>query len=207
MTTSSTKRQPQGRPSRLGHSCPLGRCWSGRGLLSVLAAGLVAITACFTAGCAGAARDVGSADAEADRAATDTSVPETAAAPVAATAPDEPEPVAAETETLWRTEYDEALALAAEQDRPVLLRFTAEWCVPCQVMDKSVFPDRNVKAALAEHAVPVKIDIDEARNADVARRYGIRGIPALLLVDADGKELDRGGFMSAEALVKFVGKS
>jgi len=74
-------------------------------------------------------------------------------------------------------------------------------------MDQNVFPNQDVKAALAAHVVPLKLDIDQESNAEIARRYGIRGIPTLLLVDSQGNELDRGNFMSAEALVKFVRKS
>lgn len=172
-------------------------CPSRGPLAAVMAAGLATVVACFVSGRAGAARDAGSADANADRADAEASVPETAAASVPATAPVEPEPTVAET--VWQTEYEQALALAAEQGRPLLLRFTAEWCVPCQVMERSVFPDRDVTPALAGHAVPEKIDIDDERNAHIARRYGIRGIPTLLLVDPNGDKLDRGGFMSAEA--------
>jgi thioredoxin-related protein len=57
---------------------------------------------------------------------------------------------------------------------------------------------------LAERVIPVALDIDEPRNADLALRHGVRGVPTLLLVDAQGTVLARGGFMSAEALVEFL---
>lgn len=104
----------------------------------------------------------------------------------------------------WRENFNAALEEAAAVDRPVLLRFTAEWCLPCQVMDKNVFPDESVQSALLQRAIPVKIDIDQSANRELAARYGIRGIPTMVLVDAQGHELARGGFMSAEALVEFL---
>ena len=165
-------------------------------------AGLVITSVCFVSGCAGAARDVASEEDAAERTTARVSEPERSAvsSPAAETEP-------LERETLWRTDYEQAISLATQQDRPVLLRFTAEWCVPCRVMDQNVFPNQDVKAALAAHVVPLKLDIDQESNAEIARRYGIRGIPTLLLVDSQGNELDRGNFMSAEALVKFVRKS
>jgi thiol-disulfide isomerase/thioredoxin len=43
----------------------------------------------------------------------------------------------------------EALASAARQHRPLVLEFYTDWCHPCQDMDRRVFPDARVKAALA----------------------------------------------------------
>lgn len=104
----------------------------------------------------------------------------------------------------WREDFDAALAEAAKQQRPVLLRFTASWCAPCRVMDARVFPDDRVKSAIKERVIPLKIDVDVEQSATVARRYGVGGVPTLILVDATGKEITRGGFMSAEQLVKFL---
>lgn len=114
---------------------------------------------------------------------------------------------AAETEaaaTVWREDFVGALRDAGKQGKPVLLRFTASWCNPCQVMERQVWPQEEVRRTLAEHAIPVKIDIDQESQFEVVQRYGVRAIPALVLVNADGEELARGGFMSVEALVEFL---
>lgn len=113
----------------------------------------------------------------------------------------------ANTEPAWRTDFDEALALAAKNKQPALLRFTAKWCPPCQVMDRSVFPRPEVRQALADRVVPVVLDIDLDENQDLAWRYRVQGVPTMILVDADGKVLNRAGFMSAEGLLKFLGDS
>lgn len=104
----------------------------------------------------------------------------------------------------WRDDFDAALIEAGEKERPALLRFTADWCAPCRVMDANVFPDERVAAAIAERVVPVEIDADRAESLDVAHRYGVVGIPTLVLVDAGGNELARKGFMSAEQLLEFL---
>lgn len=168
----------------------------GGPILAVLAFGLLGTLAWVASGVAGPAQGDG---------------PSTNTTP-APSEPGGPSPaarhasadVAAETEPAWETDVEKGLKLAAAKERPALLRFTAQWCPPCQVMDRSVFPDREVKAALAERVVPVELDIDEERNAELALRYGVRGVPTLLLVDAEGTVLARGGFMSAEALVRFL---
>lgn len=110
-------------------------------------------------------------------------------------------------EPTWQTDFDLALALAAKAKQPALLRFTAKWCPPCQVMDRSVFPRPEVKQALADRVVPVILDIDRDENQDLAWRYHVQGVPTMVLIDAEGKVLNRASFMSAEGLLKFLGAS
>lgn len=62
-----------------------------------------------------------------------------------------------------------------------ILKFQATWCGPCKMLS-------NVMEG-EDFGVPVRVvDIDE--EADLARSYGIRGVPTLLLTD-DGVEVKR----------------
>ncbi len=69
--------------------------------------------------------------------------------------------------------------------KPVLVDFWAEWCAPCRMLAPTV-------AAVAEHygdtATVVKLNVDD--NPSTAQRYGIKGIPTLILF-RDGKEVER----------------
>ncbi len=71
-----------------------------------------------------------------------------------------------------------------QADTPVLVDFWAEWCAPCHQLDPIV-------ADLAEEydgrVKFVKIDTEE--NFDIPARYGILGLPALL-VFKDGNKVD-----------------
>lgn len=68
--------------------------------------------------------------------------------------------------------FDEAVL---QSNIPVLVDFWAPWCVPC----KALGPTFEALAGEYEgRAAFVKVNIDET---DVAARYGIRGIPTLLM--------------------------
>jgi protein disulfide-isomerase len=106
----------------------------------------------------------------------------------------------------WRTDFTAALAEARASGKPVLIDFTASWCPPCKVMKHQVWPDAEVAQA-ASAFIPVMIDVDEPGNEAVAQRYGVRGIPTILVVDADGRVLREAAFMSKGGMIDFLKKS
>lgn len=88
-----------------------------------------------------------------------------------------------------------------QSDKPVLVDFWAPWCAPCRMLAPTV-------AAVAEKyhgsANVVKLNVDE--NPGVSQRYGIKGIPTLILFK-NGKEEERVvGATSKEAIARMIDK-
>jgi len=86
----------------------------------------------------------------------------------------------------WHSDLESAFAEARESDRPVLVHFSATWCGPCRQMEP-VLHSRTVANLLRNDAVGAHLDFD--RNKAVAQQYGVRGIPADVLLTPDGKIL------------------
>lgn len=82
----------------------------------------------------------------------------------------------------------EALATAKSENKLVLLDFKATWCVPCRRLEKETFADPIV-AELLKQFVLVKIDTDE--HPELAKHFGVVGLPDLRFLKLDGSEVKR----------------
>lgn len=93
-------------------------------------------------------------------------------------------------------EFDNVIATS---DVPVVVDFWAEWCGPCKQMSphlEAVSEDMAGKVKIA------KINVDE--NPMVASRYGVRGMPTLM-VFKDGKvAATHLGAMSKQAITDWI---
>ncbi|EAT09150.1 MULTISPECIES: thioredoxin TrxA [Sphingomonadaceae] len=61
-------------------------------------------------------------------------------------------------------------------DKPVLVDFWAEWCGPCKMIGPAL---EEISEELGDKVTIAKINIDE--NPDAPGKYGVRGIPTMIL--------------------------
>ncbi len=114
------------------------------------------------------------------------------------------------TELPWRPYTKAVFLVARTQQRPVMLEFTADWCLNCKVLEKTTYADQKViDAAREAGVVALQIDMTEMHEADKQLMKGFGGwaLPFLVLIDDQGK-VRRAftGIFGADTLVGYLGQ-
>ena len=88
-----------------------------------------------------------------------------------------------------------------QSDKPVLVDFWAAWCAPCRLLAPTV---DAIAEKYAANTRVVKVNVDD--NPSISQRYGIKGIPTLILFKG-GKEEERVvGATSKESISRMIDK-
>ncbi|HVT11483.1 MAG TPA: thioredoxin family protein [Fimbriimonadaceae bacterium] len=91
-----------------------------------------------------------------------------------------------------KAEIKEALGQAAKQHKRIILDFGGNWCGDCRALDKYFHEEPNA-ALLKDNFILVDVNIGQFdKNKDIAETYGVpleKGVPALAVLDSDGKVL------------------
>jgi thiol:disulfide interchange protein DsbD len=114
----------------------------------------------------------------------------------------------ASTRTLRFQPYDAASVQASlAAGRPVMLDFSADWCVPCHELELATFSDPRVVAE-ARRFDRYKVDLtkyDSPEADELRRRYAIPGVPTVLFLAPDGREVEAArvvGFLPPEPFLE-----
>ncbi|MCS7722876.1 protein-disulfide reductase DsbD [Pseudomonas aeruginosa] len=86
-------------------------------------------------------------------------------------------------------DLDRELAAAKAAGQWVLVDYYADWCVSCKVMEKEVFGDAQVQAALTGVRI-LRPDVTQTdpSSRELLNRYQVMGPPTLLFIGPDGEE-------------------
>jgi thiol:disulfide interchange protein len=133
-------------------------------------------------------------------------------------------PAASKTEYVPVHEYDskrdaaadikEAVAVAAQTHRRVLVEIGGKWCIWCTYLDKFFAQNTELRQFRDANFVMVKVNFSpENKNEKVISQYGgAPGYPHIVVLDADGKmlhaqdtsKLEEGRGYSVPAITKFM---
>ena len=127
---------------------------------------------------------------------------QTAAAPEAAAEKTAP---ATSTPAGWLDDFEAAKKLAAAENKLLFVDFTgSDWCGWCIRLEKEVLSKKEFLDGVKDKFVLVFLDSPQNKklispatakqNAELVERYGIRGFPTVLILDAEGVELAKTGY-------------
>jgi thiol:disulfide interchange protein len=83
---------------------------------------------------------------------------------------------------------DQAMERARSEHKPVVLVFSAEWCVPCKKFARDALSNARVKELLD---LCVFLAIDTDKEPELSRRMGVEGLPDIRFLNPDGTPVKR----------------
>jgi thioredoxin 1 len=87
-------------------------------------------------------------------------------------------------------------------DKPVLVDYWAAWCGPCKMIAPIL---EEVAAEFGDKLTVAKLNVDE--NQQTAAKFGIRGIPTLMLFQNGEVKATKVGAVSKSQLTEFLNES
>jgi protein disulfide-isomerase len=104
----------------------------------------------------------------------------------------------------WETDFDKASTNASKAGLYMLLDFSgSDWCGWCMKLDEEVFSKAGFKKFAKDNLILVMVDFPREKkqskrlkeqNAELAKKYGIRGYPSVIILSPGGELVGRTGY-------------
>ena len=104
----------------------------------------------------------------------------------------------------WEEDVDQAIQKAAKEEKPVLVEFSAAWNPWCQALHEKTLPDDSIQDLLGRY---IRIRVDAEKHPELMKRFGVKDVPTLVLLDAKGAEIRRvNGFQAIPRMAQELSK-
>lgn len=80
---------------------------------------------------------------------------------------------------------------AQAEQKLIFIDFYADWCLPCKMMEKDVFRDKELGDFFNTHFINYKVDGEKGNGVNLVQIFNIKGYPTLLFLNEKGQVLER----------------
>lgn len=100
----------------------------------------------------------------------------------------------------WNHWSDHLLQQSMEQNRPILLTLSADWCGFCKKMNETTWQDEQVVKSVSDHYIPIRIK--DTTDPEMASFYAHYGVPGMVILDGEENEvIKRTGYIEPQQMV------
>lgn len=109
-------------------------------------------------------------------------------------------------QTNFRTiTYKQALEAAKTENKLVFMDFYTDWCGPCKLMTREVFPTKTVGDYFNEKFVSIKVNAEKGEGIALAKKYAPKAYPTFVVIDAQENEVFRtSGYSPADEFIELI---
>lgn len=109
----------------------------------------------------------------------------------------------------WQKFDQEQYQSSLQNNKPIVVDFYADWCIPCKELDAMTFSDPDVIGKMKEFDI-YKVDMTKTmsdRTEKIRNQFDIVGMPTIILINSEGEEVKRiTGFVNAEEFLSYLNK-
>jgi thiol-disulfide isomerase/thioredoxin len=102
--------------------------------------------------------------------------------------------------------FAKAMKEAQKTGKLIFIDAYTDWCGPCKRMAATSFKDKSVGELYNKNFINLKIEMEKSEDGpEIARKYGVRAYPTLIIVDGSGRMVKQTiGMKSKDQLIAFA---
>ena len=101
-------------------------------------------------------------------------------------------------------DWNLAMKTAVSERKYIFVDAYASWCGPCKLLKATTFKNNKAAAFFNQNFVNLSIDMEKGQGPALAKKWGIRAYPTLIIFTPDGKPvIGTVGLINGQELIRF----
>ena len=102
------------------------------------------------------------------------------------------------------SDFKTIIAKAKKENKLIFLDAYTDWCAPCKMMVKNIFPLKAVGDYYNANFINAKIDMEKGEGIELAKKFGVKVYPSYLFINGDGEAVHRTvGYVQEKDFLQF----